>query len=267
MKKYIFLTGICMAILFACTNDTITTFGDKNFSKIKIRTGFTYEDAGTLHNDGLEAVEESENKWSEMTIEEAVDGLDEILTPMLETEIDCENISSVDLEEFISLILDDHTLGDLDEALDDKIYDMSTNLNSHESNLISRMRTLLDQPFTGLTEAQVSQRIIDSFTVYTYIVSNNPNNFPKKDFRASAYVGLGSANFWHDWSGNTGGDVENFIQVDLVGYLIGWLGAWLDDQGPGYSNSQEAQNRRIGKGLRTGISASTLRMVSVGGSW
>ena len=74
--------------------------------------------------------------------------------------------------------------------------------------------------------------------------------------------GLGSANYWYNVEDETPGGVEGFawfiVQIDCIGYLAGWAQAWIGDQGPGYSNSQEAQWKRIGQGAVGAVGASSM---------
>lgn len=200
-----------------------------------------------------------------MSINEGIDSLASIIIPFLEGEVGI-SIGPGDFHDVLSIILNDRTLGDLIELYDDTRNDVMSlsGLNATELNLQGRMMSVFNLNFGGLTDEEVADLLIDSFTVYTTVTGFQ---VIRPEVRAAAYLGLSSAIFWKNWGGDTDDVIEAFIQVDLVGYLIGWMGAWLDDQGPNYSNSSEAQKARILKGVRTGVGASTLRMVAIGGSW
>lgn len=162
--------------------------------------------------------------------------------------------------------LEDHTLsGFMDKYHElDSIRSGTSDLNESEEEYLDRLASLFSVDYSGLTDAQVGKILEDSLTVYTTMLMLYPVRY---ELRAGAYLGASSAEFWQNWDGDTEGELEKFVQLDLGGYLIGWINAWIDDQGPNYSTSWEAQKKRIAKGVRAGVGASCLRMINIGGSW
>jgi hypothetical protein len=263
MKNYfIFLT---LAGFVACQDDGAISSNADNPQPITTRGVYDYTTSGSVHNDGVTAMHQNILEWESLGDEDLLEYFLEEITPYVEFEVGY-SVESGDGGDVISSVIDDPSLGDLfieRDSIQNRLIRLNA-LTASEENLLNRMINVYNIDFSSKTSAQIADQVIDSFTVFTSLISNNPTLFTNSEFLATAYVGLGSAQHWYLIATMTGGGVEDEIMpfilaADGIGYLIGWGQAWWRDQGPEYSNSTEAQSKRIGAGMIGAIGTSTLR--------
>ncbi len=250
MKTLAVLLACCVIALMSCVDDQSLV----KSSELHPRTSLDYTDAGTMHNDGLDLLMDNTTcEWAEMTRADALDSINEILGTYFEETLE-EEYQNDGLSDLMDLMCNDWDFSDVLDEADNLVSTIESGypLNAYESSLIHRFVDLFSINFLTATDAQKVDRIQDSLTVYFSLLSTNPLHYPQTELKAAIYLAYGSSVYW-DGKGGTGGEVEHFVQLDCFGYLIGWAAAWIEDQGPGYSNSQSDQWRRIGCGVASGI--------------
>jgi hypothetical protein len=254
MKTLNFLLVFAVAILFAaCEKNELGS----NSYKLNSRTSYDYTDAGDIHNACLSEIIESPNEWSEMDREEGFTTIDGIMSTYFDEVLE-ESYENDGLEDAFDEMCDDWDFSDYLSLGNSRLSSLISGsaINVHETSMILRLRSLFSMNFVSLTEPQKVQRIQDSLDVFLAQIANYPANYPQSEVRAAVYLTYGSSSYW-DTYGDTNGEVEKWIQIDAIGYLIGWGEAWLDDQGPGYSNSGSAQWKRIKAGIAGGVAGSS----------
>ncbi len=274
MKTLCLILLVFLTVL-ACKENSLTGEIKSKSNPLSYRTEWGYSDSGDLHNSGLDYAKNLEYDWDEMDEQEVIDSVtaitDRYATNELEIELSGPELSH--LEDLLNTIFDDPTFSDLTDTLNDyrTVLTNLTALTNSEESLLTRLKNLTSGSYLGLSNHQIALRIIDSLEMYDDLIKYNPTLYPRKEcLGAAVRLSLGSVNYWDevngDLPGGLPGPVQGWVQVDCVGYLIGWAKAWWGEQGPGYSNSDEAQQRRIGKGIETGLQMSMGNMAGKG-SW
>ncbi|MDR0864763.1 MAG: hypothetical protein LBO74_07515 [Candidatus Symbiothrix sp.] len=277
MKKINKLLLVVAIVLFgvSCSQSD----DENNLSAIKSPA----ENIGTLHNDGLDFIFarlQSSGLEDNNSLRNSITAAS--ISSKQVVSLSCEYVQTIpEYKAVIKLVNVDDMASQLDNVrkdltakgienfwssvLNDNSF-KNINLSSSEQKAVAET----EQIFLNLSISNLSLK-----QQYDYIKTNvsKIQSTYEKDLLAKNQGELlsglieiinSSNDYWYSLATTTSTppiDIVPIINLDAAGYLVGWAQIWwTESSSSGYSNSKEAQGRRIGYGLTSALAYSTFGM-------
>lgn len=207
-----------------------------------------------MHNVGVDTV--LKRVSLPITAEDILDVAEPLLDSLYEAALEEEvDIPTIYIEDTSVLAIDVSVI--VDTIKERMLNQQVESFTQEEFELLDEFEAIFEKDYSGMTVQEIGDTILSQANLLMEEINVNKETYPHDEFIAFMSVLQGSGEYWLNYFSPDGAylpeppDPPSGIWLfDAAGYLVGWVDAWLDDQGPNYSNEWPAQKRRIGEGLK-----------------